>query len=153
MARPSEVAKSSGTPNLAAQYTELTSSGRRGDAVELFMSKAMGVPAEVVTQMRQAPMWPGLEAVAHTLAYDATIMGDGSLPTRRAASVTVPTLVINGGASPAWARNAVQALADVLPNAQRRTLEGQTHDVAPEVLAPVLEKFFKTAPAGQLSDN
>lgn len=140
-------------PNLAAQYTELRSSGHRGDAVELFMTKAMGVPAEVVTQMRQAPMWPGLEAVAHTLAYDATIMGDGSLPTRRAASVTVPTLVINGGASPAWARNAVQALADVLPNAQRRTLEGQTHDVAPEVLAPVLEMFFKTAPAGQLSGN
>jgi hypothetical protein len=89
------------------------------------------------------PMWPALEAVAHTLAYDATIMGDGSLPTERVGSVTLPTLVMDGGASPAWARNAVQALVDVLPNAQRRTLEGQTHDVAPESLAPVLVEFFK----------
>jgi hypothetical protein len=30
----------------------------------------------------------------------------------------------------------------VLTNAQHRTLEGQTHAVAPEVLAPVLEEFF-----------
>ncbi len=125
-----------------AQYTELTSSGRRGDAVELFMTKAVGVSAEFVAQMRNAPMWPALEAVAHTLAYDITIMGDGSLPTRRVASVAIPTLVIDGGASPAWARNAVQKLADVLPRAQRRTLEGQTHDVAAEALAPVLVEFF-----------
>lgn len=129
-------------PNLATQYTELTSSGRRGDAVELFMTKAVGMPVEAVAQMRKAPMWLALEAVAHTLAYDATIMGDGSLPTERVASVTVPTLVMDGGASPAWMRNGVQALVDVLPNAQRRTLEGQTHDVKPEVLAPVLTECF-----------
>lgn len=129
-------------PNLATQYTELTSSGRHGDAVELFMTKAVGMPVEAVAQMRNTPMWPALEAVAHTLAYDATIMGDGSLPTERAASVTVPTLVMDGGASPAWMRTAVQALTDALPNAQRRSLEGQTHDVAPEALAPVLEEFF-----------
>jgi len=40
-------------------------------------------------------------------------------------------------------RDAAQASADALPNARRRTLEGQTHDVAPEVLALVLEEFFK----------
>ncbi len=57
-------------------------------------------------------------------------------------SVTVPALVMDGGASPEWAHNAVQALVDILPNARRRTLEGQTHGAAPEVLAPVLEEFF-----------
>ncbi len=110
------------------------------------MTKAVGVPAEFVAQMQNAPMWPALEAAAHTLVYDGTIMGDtmsGSpLPIKQWASVTVPTLVMDGGASPAWARNAVQALADALPNAPRRTLEGQTHIVAPEALAPVLEEFF-----------
>jgi hypothetical protein len=39
-------------------------------------------------------------------------------------------------------QNAADALADLLPNAKRRTLEGQTHDVAPEVIAPVLEGYF-----------
>jgi pimeloyl-ACP methyl ester carboxylesterase len=129
--------------DFATQLTELVSSGRRGDAVELFMTKAAEVPVEVVAQMRNAPFWPAVEAVAHTLIYDTTIMGDNNaLPTERVASVTVPTLVIDGGASPKWMRNAAQAVADALPNAQRRTLAGQTHDVAPEALAPVLEEFF-----------
>jgi hypothetical protein len=39
-------------------------------------------------------------------------------------------------------QNAAQVVAHALPKAQHRTLEDQTHDVAPEVLAPVLEKFF-----------
>jgi hypothetical protein len=88
-----------------------------------------------------------MEKVAHTLAYDGIIMGNNmaghALQARQWASVTMPTLVMDGGASEAWARNAVQALIDALPNAQRRTLQGQTHNVDPTVLAPVLVEFFK----------
>jgi pimeloyl-ACP methyl ester carboxylesterase len=64
------------------------------------------------------------------------------VPTKWMASITTPTLVIDGGASPVFMHNAAQAVADALPNAQRRTLKDQTHAVAPEVLAPVLEEFF-----------
>jgi pimeloyl-ACP methyl ester carboxylesterase len=128
------------------RLVELASSGRTGDAVEYFLTTGVGMPAEAVTAMREAPFWAGLEAVAHTLAYDGAVMGDtmagNPLPTERWASVTIPTLVMDGGASPAWARNAVEALGAALPNAHRRTLEGQTHQVAPEALAPVLEEFF-----------
>jgi hypothetical protein len=60
----------------------------------------------------------------------------------RWASVRVSTLVMDGGQSPVWMRRAAQALANVLPNAQHRTLEGQTHDVASEILAAPLEGFF-----------
>lgn len=49
---------------------------------------------------------------------------------------------MDGGASPDWARNAACALATVLPNARYRTLERQTHGVADEAMAPVLEEFF-----------
>jgi len=69
-------------------------------------------------------------------------MSGNPLPTERWASLTVPTLVMDGGASPAYQRNGVQALLTVLPDARHRTLEGQDHGVAPEVLAPVLEEFF-----------
>ena len=73
-------------------------------------------------------------------------MGDtlsGSpLPAERWAGVTIPTLVADGDASPAWARNAVAALVETLPDARRRTLEGQTHEVDPEILAPVVEEFL-----------
>jgi pimeloyl-ACP methyl ester carboxylesterase len=133
------------------QLTELTSSGRPGDVVELFLTKGVGVPVDMVAQMRSSPMWPAMEGLAHTLAYDGAIMGDsmsGSpFPIERWASVATPTLVIGGGASPAWARNAIWTLADVLPDARRRSLEGQDHGPAPEVLAPVLEAFFAAGSA------
>jgi pimeloyl-ACP methyl ester carboxylesterase len=129
--------------NQAAHYNELVAAGRRGDAVEYFMTKVVGLPAEFVAQARTAPWWPAQEALAHTLAYDATIMGDYALPTERVASVTAPTLVLAGGASQAWIRDTARVLADILSNAQHRILEGQTHDVAPEALAPVLEEFFE----------
>ena len=60
----------------------------------------------------------------------------------RAAIVTVPTLVMNGGASPPFMYDTAKALSKAIPNAQLRTLEGQTHDVALEALAPVLVDFF-----------
>ncbi|HEY3023041.1 MAG TPA: alpha/beta hydrolase [Actinomycetota bacterium] len=128
------------------RLTELISSGRRGDAVELFMTAAVGVPPEMVAQMRNSPMWPAMEALAHTLPYDGAIMGDtmngNPASMKRWASVTVSTLAMDGGASPEWARNAVRALVEVLPDAQHLTLEGQTHAADPEVVAPALERFF-----------
>ena len=124
------------------RYDKFIAAGRRGDAVEYFMAKVVGLPAEFVAFARTQPWWPAQEALAHTLAYDATVMGDYSLPVERAASVTAPTLVIAGGADFPWMRDTAQALADALPDGQTRTLEGQGHNVDPAVLAPVLMEFF-----------
>jgi pimeloyl-ACP methyl ester carboxylesterase len=124
------------------QYNRMIAEGRRGDAVEYFMTKVVGMPAEFVAQARTQPWWPAQEALAHTLAYDATIMRDYSLPTDLASSVKAPTLVIAGGASFPFMRETAEALAQAVPNGTTRTLEGQTHDVSPAVIAPVLVEFF-----------
>jgi pimeloyl-ACP methyl ester carboxylesterase len=124
-------------------YTDLVAAGRRGDAVEFFMSKVVGLPAEFVAFARSQPWWSAQEALAHTLAYDATIMGDYSLPISSAPAVRVPTLVVAGGADMPWMRQTASALVDIIPNAQIHLLDGQGHNVAPEILAPVLVEFFK----------
>jgi pimeloyl-ACP methyl ester carboxylesterase len=124
------------------QLTELLSAGRRSDAAALFM-QFVGLPAEFVAEARNAPWWQKQEDLAPTLAYDATIMGDSSVPTGRLASVMVPTLVMDGGASPTWMGQAAEAVVEALPHGQRRTLEGQTHNVVPEAIVPVLVAFFK----------
>ena len=131
--------------DLVERYDEMISAGRRGDAVEYFMSKVVGLPPEFVAYARNAPFWGAQEAIAHTLAYDAMIMGDYSLPTERAAAVTAPTLVMAGGESFPFMRETARALADILPDGQQRTLEGQEHNVAPEALARVLEEFLVTS--------
>lgn len=125
---------------------ELGASDDPGAAVEYFMTVGPLAPAEVVAGMRAMPAWAAFGTVAHTLAYDGMIaapfMSGKPLPTDRWSSVMVPTLVVDGDASPDWMRNGVAALADILPNATHVTLHDQTHAVDPTVLAPLLEGFF-----------
>jgi hypothetical protein len=54
----------------------------------------------------------------------------------------MPALVMDGSASYPFMHDTAVALANAMPHGQHRTLEGQTHEVAPEVLAPVLIEFF-----------
>jgi pimeloyl-ACP methyl ester carboxylesterase len=128
--------------DISVRLTELLSSGRRGDAVELFQMEMVGIPTEIVAQLRHAPFRPALEAIAHTLVYEATLLSDMPVLAEQLPSITVPMLVISGGNSQAKMGSAAQTLADALPTAQHRSLEGQTHDIVPAVLAPVLEEFF-----------
>lgn len=128
--------------DLPDQLASLISAGRRGDAVELYQTKAIGMPPEVVTQLRHAPFRPALEALAHTLIYDATIIGDLTLPTDMLASITTPALLINGEKSIPVMREAARAVADVLPHGQSATLPDQTHDISPDATAPVLASFL-----------
>ena len=123
--------------------TELLASGRRGDAVALFMA-LVGMPAAQIEGMRQAPFWAGMEAIAPTLAYDHTgIMGKhGSIPTERAARIQVPTLVISGTGGAPFMLETAKTLSRTILGAELRTLDGQAHDVHAEVLAPVLAEFF-----------
>lgn len=125
----------------AAEMAELLRANKRGDAVAFFFAGMM--PPEAIEGMRQSPDWPFLEAVAPTLAYDNAVMGDGLVPVDAARSATMPTLVLNGAASPDFMRKGADALADIMPNAERKTLPTQTQQASPEVLAPVLAAFFR----------
>ena len=126
----------------AQTYERLVAEGRRGDAAEYFMTKIVGMPAEFAAFARTQPWWAGQEKIAHTLAYDARVMGDYMVPLERAARLKTPTIVIAGGASFGFLPETAKALAEALPNGQLAILEGQEHNVAPEALGPVLREFF-----------
>ena len=152
-------------PPLPNDYVEqlnaAIAAGRPGDAVEIFMTKALLIPDEFVAMMRNAPMsqafgddagakppeWADMEKIAHTLAYDGMItrefLAGKPLPPKRWSAISAPTIVIVGGNSEPFFHDGAQALVHDIPNAQRRILEGQDHAVSPEALAPVLIEFFK----------
>lgn len=127
------------------EYTErldeLLGEGRNGDAVALFMTY-VGVPAVVVDGMRSGPGWAAAEAIAPTLAYDDALLAGGGVPRDVTPAVTVPALVVAGGAGPQSLQQAARATAEALPAGQLRILEGQTHDVDPAALAPVMVEFL-----------
>jgi pimeloyl-ACP methyl ester carboxylesterase len=132
-------------PDYLPNVERAIAAGKPGDAVKHFM-RLVGVPGPFVAVMPLMPMWKKLKASAHTLPYDKAALGDtGSgrpLPADRTSGVTVPTLAIAGGKSPEWLRNSMVAVANAIPTAEYRTLEGQTHNVKAKVLAPVLAQFF-----------
>ena len=124
------------------QLDRMVADGRRGDAAEFFMTQMVRLPAEFVAFARTQPWWAAQEAIAHTLAYDARVMGDYSVPTATAGRVTVPTTILTGGASFDLFKPTAEALAAAMPDADVKVLEGQEHNVDPAVLGPAMKEFL-----------
>ena len=125
------------------QLQAMITENKRSNAVQFFMKDMVGLPVLMVFIMKIMPVWSKLKNVAHTLPYDAAIMGDCSLPEKEAKSVRIQTLVSGGDKSPHTMQQAVKKLSKVVPGAQLKMLKGQTHNVAGKVIAPVLIEFFE----------
>ncbi len=128
-----------------SEQADLLAEGRRGDAV-LHHMKFVGVPDAVVAEMKASPAWAGMEAMAPTLPHDVAVVGDDrSVPTERAAKVRASALVMDGGANREtmpFMRASADRIAGAIPNARRRTIEGQGHNASPQAVAPVLIEFL-----------
>lgn len=114
--------------------------GDRTGAVEFNLTE-VGLPAEIVTEMRGGPAWTAMEEVAPTLVYDGLVSAAMSLD--RLAQVRVPTLVLGSTGSEDDLGPMTAAVAAAVPDAEHRTLAGKWHGIADEVLAPVLREFFR----------
>ena len=129
---------------LAERVGSLVASGQPGEAMKLFFTEGPQLPPEAIAAMEESPWWSANEAIVNTLLYDLAIVGDQVVPSSRLANIRVPTLVLSGSESAAWARKSVEVVAAAIPGAQHDSLEGQTHGVSDDAIAPVLRRFFLT---------
>lgn len=125
------------------EVDRLVSDGEPGDAAAFFLS-AIGTPPDALEGMKSSPQWEVIEKIDFTLVYDYAVLGDGNVP-QTVAQISVPTLVMNGERSLPFMSSTADRIAELVPNAQRQTLKGQAHQAAPEVMAPLLSKFFREA--------
>lgn len=131
-----------------ARLKHLLAGGNRGAAVTYFMKDMVGAPGPFVVLMRLLPwIWRKLEAVAHTLPYDAAVMTKFRIPRARFASIRIPTLVMNGAKTDPRLKEAARVIAETIPCAQHRELAGQTHNVKPAVLTPAIVEFMTASTA------
>ncbi len=127
-----------------ATLRRLLAAGRDDEAMTTFLLR-IGMPQQVVDDLRAGPHWPAMEAVAPTLAYDSAAMGDrdgGLVPADVLPAVTVPTLVVAGGADHPFMLHVARTLVEGLPDARLLHLEGARHDVGPDVVAPAVLPFL-----------
>jgi pimeloyl-ACP methyl ester carboxylesterase len=123
------------------RLTALLSDGRRDDALELFMRLA-GSPDEQIAGAKASPMWPRLQALAHTLAYDAACLRDRRPHPDRLAKIRQPTLIATGGSAGPF-ETAADVIARSIQRGERLRLDGQAHVADPKVLARALKRFFE----------
>ena len=141
-----------GQTNHEQRLQTLLASDQRAAALKYFMRDMVGAPAFMVMILPlMRGIWRKLKGVAHTLPAGpisllttgrTAIMGNWEVPAGRLGGLKVPTLAMHGGKTPARLRRAVESLVKVLPNVRHRELPGQTHNVSPAVLVPVLKEFF-----------
>ena len=129
--------------DLPEQLANLIAEGRNGDAVALYQTAAVGIPADVVDRMRQAPFWSALEAMAPSLVYDALVTQPGAIDAEKLQNLRTPTLVLSGSETWDQLARGADVIADVLPAAQRVVLKGGVgHDIDTAPVAPVLIEFL-----------
>ena len=131
--------------DLLDRLITLVRDGRRDDAVALFQTEAIGLPAEMVERMRQSDVWAWLVGLAHTLPYDVALFDPGYwLPTDRLGTIQVPTLAIAGTKTDQNLFAATKAVAGAIPGARFTAIEGEDHAVLqrPEALRQSLFDFL-----------
>lgn len=119
---------------------QLVQTGKPGDAATYFLS-AIGIPPQVLDDMKRSPKWEGMQKSDFTLDYDYAVLGNGAVPDT-IDQIRIPTLVLVGEKSLDFMRPTADRIAELMPNAQRKIVQGQTHQAAPEAVAPLLVEFF-----------
>jgi pimeloyl-ACP methyl ester carboxylesterase len=123
----------------------LVDSGHAAEATAAFLELS-GTPPAAMAELRAGPRWAHMQAFAPTLSHEVRLCNGGEVPIDRLAAVSVPTLVLAGEASPAWAREGARAIAEHVPSCQSHVLAGQGHKIADDVLVSVLMGFFAVQP-------
>ncbi|WP_329003073.1 alpha/beta hydrolase [Kribbella sp. NBC_00709] len=117
------------------------------DAIKYFFTKGIGLPGIFVTMMKLMPAWKPMKAIAHTLPYDAQVVGGNCfgdpMDASQWAAIQQPVQVVNGGKSPAWMKTSTRALADAIPGAGHTEVPGQNHVIKATAIAPVIADFCR----------
>ena len=81
--------------------------------------------------------------LAHTLPYDVRMCNVGVVPVERLTRISCPVLATAGSLSPSWALEVAQSVANAVSDGEWRVLDGQAHNVAPDVLASLMRERFR----------
>lgn len=134
--------------DLPARIEALVADGRPGDAVALFQTEGIGLPATLVEQIRSSPAWQSLVAIAQSTVYDATITATLGVPTPAMRAIDVPTWVITGAETWPGLPESAAALAGLLPHARHVVVPGGAdHGIPPEATAAAVRELLAWSPA------
>lgn len=133
---PTGTQRGDGTDDTGDRVRAAVAAGDSDGAARLFLT-GIGMDAAAAAS---APWWTGMVATAHTLPYEFALTDAGL--SDRLGAIRARVLLLAGGDSPAWMRDAVDETASRIPHAETRILPGQAHNAQDDALVPVLRAFL-----------
>ena len=132
-------------PAVVNRVAALVEEGQTERAAETLLVERSGVPPEAIAAVRDLPLWPIVLRGVQVLPREGAAVIGYRFDPERFAQLTIPTLVLLGGESPDWRREAMRALDSALPRSELRILADQGHlatHTAPELLAGEIVSFL-----------
>lgn len=138
------------------EMRSLLEDGENEQALVLFLQEVAMLAPSQVDALRSAPNWPARVKAAHTSYRETQAPATYQLDSDRLAEVTTPTLLLVGGESPPFFRDATKALDRALPNSRIVTLDGQGHvgmNTAPDLFISEVLAFISSSERDHRSDR
>ncbi len=124
---------------------DLLAAGDRDALMQTFMRDVVRLPKDQVQLLRSLPAWQGRLEAAHTLVREMEYLPSYRFEPERIGRITVPTLLLLGGASPEGIKTAVEQLHQTIKGSTIAVLPGQGHvamDTGPQLFLDAVLDFL-----------
>jgi pimeloyl-ACP methyl ester carboxylesterase len=133
-------------PAVRDAIDRLVAAGEGEAALLTFFRDVVRVPEPQLAAMRAMPSWAGRVAAAHTLSRETRLEAEYRPDLERLRTLRTPTLLLLGGESPPFFREATRRIAEGVPDARIHELPGQQHvamDIIPDDFARIVADFAR----------
>ena len=139
---------------LIDRWERLITEEDRDAVLREFFREIAGYREDEIDELALSPVWERRKQVSPTLPRELRAELEFRLDPAALAGLPMPTLMLLGSESPAWARRSTDAYSEAIPNAEVRILNGHGHGAttsAPGQLAAEMARFL-SVPGDQLSN-
>jgi pimeloyl-ACP methyl ester carboxylesterase len=133
--------------DLPGRLQALVDGGEPEEAVTLFQREAVGLPEEMVAQIRTSPVFESLIPLAQSVVYDASLSRKVSNPMESMLKVEVPVTILRGEPTYPVLVRAAQRLAELMPQSELVVVP-ESHDHRPDPAGTVREISKRFGPDG-----
>lgn len=128
-----------------AEMEALLDDGKNEQALVLFFEEVAKMPPAQIDALRSAPNWSARVDAAYTAFRETQAPAEYEFDAARFADMTTPTLLLSGGESAQYSKDATDAVYDALPNSQIAILDGHGHvamNTAPDLFVDEVLAFI-----------
>jgi pimeloyl-ACP methyl ester carboxylesterase len=132
-------------PGAAERIQALVDKDERGAAVATFFREIVRLPDHEIEMLRSLPVWKARIAAAHTIAREMRADEQYKFIPERFSRLDFSTLLLLGGDSPSFFKQAVDTVHGALKNSRIVVMPGQRHtamDTAPDLFTGEVLKFL-----------